>query len=226
MATKGKSKTKSASKFGKTRSKKASPSTKSSPGKTTKVRSPKKKVQKPIGKNLLSKRFSRLRKRISKKAPAASGRSKTKLPKTRAKKSVRGTKSIASSPKTTAPRNMPRVARRQFWTAQWGLVRSATQDFIKSGKSVQKRIGSRMSSGFSSPQVYLRPKRSVRRSTKRYRKSRYIKLVGRVQHSCPYCLEEIIKNDPRGVRVCPDCKTKHHADCWAMTGMCQVPHEM
>jgi hypothetical protein len=31
-------------------------------------------------------------------------------------------------------------------------------------------------------------------------------------------------NDVRGVRVCSICHTRHHADCWAETGVCQVPH--
>jgi hypothetical protein len=24
--------------------------------------------------------------------------------------------------------------------------------------------------------------------------------------------------------VCPICKTWHHADCWGITGACQIPH--
>jgi hypothetical protein len=26
------------------------------------------------------------------------------------------------------------------------------------------------------------------------------------------------------VKKCEVCNTLHHADCWAITGMCQVPH--
>jgi hypothetical protein len=26
------------------------------------------------------------------------------------------------------------------------------------------------------------------------------------------------------VVTCPICKTRHHKDCWDITGMCQVPH--
>lgn len=51
-----------------------------------------------------------------------------------------------------------------------------------------------------------------------------IKVNGVTEQRCPYCLDEIIQNDPRGVRVCSICHTPHHADCWAMTGMCQIPH--
>jgi hypothetical protein len=35
----------------------------------------------------------------------------------------------------------------------------------------------------------------------------------------------VTKRDPRGVKICKVCKTWHHADCWAITGVCQVPHE-
>lgn len=52
-----------------------------------------------------------------------------------------------------------------------------------------------------------------------------VKLVGREEHHCPYCLEIVEKGDPRGVKVCSRCKTWHHADCWAVTDACQVPHE-
>lgn len=45
------------------------------------------------------------------------------------------------------------------------------------------------------------------------------------KHVCPYCLEPVKKNDPRGVKICKVCKTWHHADCWEITGVCQVPHE-
>lgn len=51
-----------------------------------------------------------------------------------------------------------------------------------------------------------------------------IKVNGVTEERCPYCLDQIVKNDPRGVRVCPICHTPHHADCWAMTGNCQIPH--
>jgi hypothetical protein len=51
-----------------------------------------------------------------------------------------------------------------------------------------------------------------------------IKVNGITEQRCPYCLDEIVRNDPRGVHVCPICHTPHHADCWAMTGMCQIPH--
>jgi hypothetical protein len=53
---------------------------------------------------------------------------------------------------------------------------------------------------------------------------RRIQLLGSEAHRCPYCLDPVERNDARGVVVCPVCHTRHHADCWAVTGMCQVPH--
>lgn len=45
-----------------------------------------------------------------------------------------------------------------------------------------------------------------------------------VEDRCPYCFDVIKRNDPRGVHVCDVCGTPHHADCWGITGKCQVPH--
>ena len=44
------------------------------------------------------------------------------------------------------------------------------------------------------------------------------------KHLCPYCLEPVERNDPRGVVECKICHALHHADCWEITGTCQVPH--
>jgi ribosomal protein L37AE/L43A len=51
-----------------------------------------------------------------------------------------------------------------------------------------------------------------------------VKLVGEEEHCCPYCLEEVVKDDSRGVTVCPECGTWHHQDCWSLTGSCGVAH--
>ncbi len=56
------------------------------------------------------------------------------------------------------------------------------------------------------------------------RKNSLVKVGEVAEQRCPYCFDVIQKDDPRGIVVCPICKTPHHADCWAVTGMCQIPH--
>jgi hypothetical protein len=51
-----------------------------------------------------------------------------------------------------------------------------------------------------------------------------LQLSDQEEHRCPYCLELIDPDDPRGTVECKICHTLHHADCWAITGACQVPH--
>lgn len=51
-----------------------------------------------------------------------------------------------------------------------------------------------------------------------------IRLAESVQHRCPFCLELVERSDPRGIMECSICHTLHHADCWAVTETCQVPH--
>lgn len=58
----------------------------------------------------------------------------------------------------------------------------------------------------------------------RHHHTNQVHLSGAEEHRCPYCLEIVKDNDPRGVEICPICHTYHHADCWAVTGTCQIPH--
>ena len=51
-----------------------------------------------------------------------------------------------------------------------------------------------------------------------------VKLMGEEEHVCPYCLEEVVRNDSRGLVICPECNTWHHQDCWDVTGACGVAH--
>jgi hypothetical protein len=73
----------------------------------------------------------------------------------------------------------------------------------------------------------------IGRLTKKVRPARLRRLFQRTpelqistheEHRCPFCLEDVKRNDPRGVKECSVCHTLHHADCWDITGMCQVPH--
>lgn len=70
----------------------------------------------------------------------------------------------------------------------------------------------------------LRPKRTQSRRRGLFQRRREVQLSMYEEHKCPYCLEAVKRNDPRGVKECSVCHTLHHADCWAVTGMCQVPH--
>jgi hypothetical protein len=56
------------------------------------------------------------------------------------------------------------------------------------------------------------------------RRSKKVTLARFEEHRCPYCLEEVKTNDPRGVKICSVCGAWHHQDCWDITGHCQVPH--
>lgn len=68
------------------------------------------------------------------------------------------------------------------------------------------------------------PKLNLPRARRRARTGEGPRVVGIVEDRCPYCFDIVKRNDPRGVRICPVCGAPHHADCWAITGKCQVPH--
>jgi hypothetical protein len=72
----------------------------------------------------------------------------------------------------------------------------------------------------------LRPMRSKsRRGGSILRRSRpAVQLAVFEEHRCPFCLEPVNRNDPRGTVECQICHTLHHKDCWDITGNCQVPH--
>jgi hypothetical protein len=67
-------------------------------------------------------------------------------------------------------------------------------------------------------------KKTVRKKRVKRKAAKEIKFVGDIEHRCPYCLEIVEPHDPRGVKICPICKTHHHKDCWGITGACQIPH--
>ncbi len=79
-------------------------------------------------------------------------------------------------------------------------------------------------SRFFTPAPPARKLRSARPARKRAARGSGITLSAQERHVCPYCLEPVTKRDPRGVKICKVCKTWHHADCWEITGVCQVPH--
>jgi hypothetical protein len=74
----------------------------------------------------------------------------------------------------------------------------------------------------ASPEIPTQPVKPKRKRTD-HAKPRLL-LSDQEEHRCPYCLELIDRDDQRGVVECEICHTLHHADCWAITGACQVPH--
>lgn len=81
----------------------------------------------------------------------------------------------------------------------------------------------RVTSPASSPSRVRRTPRKQRTTRIRSgRKPAAIRLSRAVEHRCPYCLDVV--EISRSARVCPVCRTPHHAECWSVTGSCQVPH--
>jgi hypothetical protein len=70
--------------------------------------------------------------------------------------------------------------------------------------------------------VPIRPRSTGHRGRSVFRKRLAVQLAAYEEHRCPYCLQDIKRDD---IRVeCPVCHTLHHKDCWDITGTCQVPH--
>jgi hypothetical protein len=74
--------------------------------------------------------------------------------------------------------------------------------------------------------LHARPSPPASRSRRRQLTHRKpaVQLAAYAEHRCPYCLEDVKRNDGRGSVECPICHTLHHKDCWDITGTCQVPH--
>ncbi len=70
--------------------------------------------------------------------------------------------------------------------------------------------------------VPIRQKSAGSRRRGAFRRRLAVQLAAYEEHRCPYCLQDIKRDD---IRVeCPVCHTLHHKDCWDITGTCQVPH--
>ncbi len=69
-----------------------------------------------------------------------------------------------------------------------------------------------------------RPSRSRSRAWNPGRRKPELQIAVYEEHRCPYCLELVTRNDPRGSVECQVCHALHHKDCWDITGTCQVPH--
>lgn len=112
----------------------------------------------------------------------------------------------------TQPRETPAVSRATPWQIAGQNRKNAELKTKKSPAKKKKPAGSIRQKSRSTPAVIKR------------RSAKKIVLAPVEEHRCPYCLEPVKRNDPRGVVECSICHTLHHADCWAITGTCQVPH--
>ena len=92
---------------------------------------------------------------------------------------------------------------------------------IGSGNGTHSRNGSGSTVRPRLRLITRQPTRPKRRSSLH---RPHVQLAVVEEHRCPYCLETVTRNDPGGVVECEVCHSLHHADCWAITGTCQVPH--
>ena len=126
----------------------------------------------------------------------------------------------APVPVVPAPLNSTRSIRPRIRLPQnWSL---------NLGAMARPMVGTRSGNG-SSPSVRARPKlvtgQALKPKLRRSSRPRpHVQLALVEEHRCPYCLELVLRTDPGGVKECKVCHSLHHADCWAITGTCQVPH--
>ena len=116
----------------------------------------------------------------------------------------------------TGQAGRPRVRLPHNWSLNPGTMTS------------RPRVGSHSGNGghpASRPRLKLVTGQAVRPKPRRSSRHRpHVQLALVEEHRCPYCLEPVSRTDPRGVKECEVCHALHHADCWAITGTCQVPH--
>jgi hypothetical protein len=120
-----------------------------------------------------------------------------------------------------------RIWRRQRLGRRQTRPRLTTASVAASPQATRRRasVGSARPSSKGKAAKSVRPStaRPPGRASRRFAR-RGIRFTGSEEARCPYCLEPVQPHDPRGSKVCPVCHTRHHADCWAVTGVCQMPH--
>jgi hypothetical protein len=110
----------------------------------------------------------------------------------------------------------PRVQLPRSWSL-WPKPR------VRANPAVRSRAATRGAPVLTFQKAQPQPIRPKRR-TGLFRRRPQVQLAVTEEHRCPYCLDIVMRSDPRGTRECDVCHTLHHADCWAITGVCQVPH--
>ncbi len=138
------------------------------------------------------------------------------------------TPAAAQEPARAAPSTDAQQVRSRGWLA--GLperIRQSMRSVRLLLPSSSPRPKSRTRSSAGDQVQVTRPRKKRRRPSRRrtrVRSRNNVQLGAEATSVCPYCLEEVKPRDPRGRVVCEICHTPHHADCWAITGKCEVPH--
>ncbi|MFT3892661.1 MAG: hypothetical protein QM730_13605 [Anaerolineales bacterium] len=106
-------------------------------------------------------------------------------------------------------------------TPRVSFPRISLPTFLTSGSTRVEPSNGRRRGGLVHP---AKVKPAVASKRRRRKGKARVQLALVEEHKCPYCLEFVTRNDPRGVKECKVCHTLHHKDCWDITGFCQVPH--
>ena len=128
-----------------------------------------------------------------------------------------------------APVPAPRVSRprrsRRAPNSSNGRARAPRASGVSARQRANSQPRARAHSNNGSSAMVRKMEPVLRPKKKRlFQRKPKIQLALVEEHRCPYCLDPVSRNDPRGVKECEVCHTLHHADCWAITGVCQVPH--
>lgn len=125
----------------------------------------------------------------------------------------------------------PYWAQSNYWVDKWVNMRAGVQASWMKLYAIMRQPVYRANQLLSRPRlktissqksIQLRTRKPKVNTPKRTRTC--VRFSGAVEHRCPFCLEPVELNDPRGVKACPICHTHHHTDCWEVTGACQIPH--
>ncbi len=135
----------------------------------------------------------------------------------------RSPRSLGQNNSSPAPRVRSRTRARSARASVTPSV-SASNNHASAAVSSRARVKKKKS---GRPVISMRtadPKPSRSRAWNPMRKRPELQIAVYEEHRCPYCLEIVTRNDPRGSVECQVCHALHHKDCWDITGSCQVPH--
>jgi ribosomal protein L37AE/L43A len=138
------------------------------------------------------------------------------------KKIVQKRKSATSPVRSAVKKKTKQNAVSLSALAKKKLVKKTTRPKKVAAKPILKNAASAIKVKATGKTSLKKKKATTTRTRSR---NNNVKLTGTEDHRCPYCLEEVRKNDPRGIVICPDCGTWHHRDCWEITGSCQIAHK-